>query len=483
MMGKKKRPNLVPEEAIWIEAEKEWQIGTIANGKDAPRGQCKAWREDGSLAAEYNLDVEGVVQGLVTRYHPDGTVASSGEWKDGGRFGQFMFQQSENQTPEPYEADLRTWRYEFYSENNWDEKNRRWFAKDGTPTTSDGRPLKTAFDMDQVVDTASPIEFLRMHGESCFKKFYGHDFQSTGIEESLSEFWGIPVAEIARVSNLIVKFSSQTCRAFPNNCWETVISEPWFNLHEELSAFFMGAIQIGSIGDSDQVYCTLFNPIRQKSRPNAVYVWNHDYYHLEEVIALSVDDFAFASVIHHAHKAERLSDQGAGKAWSKLKNRVYLHHGLRSGVDFTFDQKESNHEQIRSCFQTDLDSSNYVRQYYWRAQWLTRLLVVDSDRDFNEIKQSFLPGFNPPFNSSSFIDIRNFGSLSPPTAVYLLWRLFWTDDQRLDDCLKFYSNHAARIVRDLADLLMRFNSGLKGIPGLKDVNSTRQEFLKLKLFG
>ena len=174
-MRSPQRPESVPQDAVWIAEENEWQLGTVMRGKQAPRGQCKAWRADGTLAATYTLDAEGRVQGVLTRFHPDGTLASRGEWKDGERRGAFLFQQSENPSPEPYEADARTWRYEFTAENNWSEEDERWFAKDGTPLTSDGRALATAFDMDPVIEISAPEQFMQRHGAACYQAFHGKE--------------------------------------------------------------------------------------------------------------------------------------------------------------------------------------------------------------------------------------------------------------------------------------------------------------------
>ena len=62
-MSAPKRPESVPPQAFWVAGEDEWQIGTILEKGQPPRGECKAWRPDGSsselLALPESLLPEG----------------------------------------------------------------------------------------------------------------------------------------------------------------------------------------------------------------------------------------------------------------------------------------------------------------------------------------------------------------------------------------------------------------------------------------
>jgi hypothetical protein len=476
-----KRPDSVPSEAVWIAEENEWQIGTEMRGNSAPRGECKVWREDGSLAGTHTLDDKGRLHGVNTRYHPDGTVASRGEWSEGERAGAFMFQQSEKATPEAYEGTDRTWRYEFIGDG-YDQNDERWFAKDGTPITSDGRPLATAFDMDAVVQISSPESYLERHAAACFQAFHGREPVSYKHAQAMSEFWGVDLSEFAYFTQSLLGFNAIGIREFEGNCWEKLIPHQWGNTHEELSAIFVGAVEFGSIGDSNQLYATLFNPLRPKPRPNAVYFWDHELYYLEEVVALSLDDFAFADAVHTAHEAERLSDDVACDAWQKLKDKVTLPWGLQSGLELLSERQVLSQDDVRKAYMRDIDTDGYVRSYYWRAQWLTRLLMPDGERNFDDVKESFDASRNKALAGPDYDDVLRTGEGVAPTALYLLWRLFWTNDARLKQTSARFANHEARVVRDLVDLLTRFENGLKGIEGLEDVQATREQFLQLRLF-
>lgn len=332
--------------------------------------------------------------------------------------------------------------------------------------------------MDPVIEISSPENFIERHGAACYQAFNGEELGAPRDADALAAFWGVDAQQFGGFSTLI-GFGDYPARKFSGNCWESLIEHQWLNMHEELSGIFMGAVCIGSIGDSDQVYITLFNNDRPKPRPNAVYFWNHELYYLDEVIANSVDDFAFASAIHHAHEAERLSDAAAANAWRKLQNKVQPPWGLRSGIELVFDDSNA----VRSAFSSDIDRDGYVRSFYWRAQWLTRLLMVDRERNFEHVKESYNASRNRPISVDEFIGMLRTGERVVPTAIYLLWRMFWCKDARLAQCLQAYAKHPARVVLDLVALIERFEGGLKAIGAIEDVQATRVEFLKLGLFG
>jgi hypothetical protein len=459
-MEKIERPNAVPDEAIWIEDENEWQLGSIMRTGKPPRGACKAWRSNGSLAAEYTLDKSGRVQGTLTRYHPNGEIASRGEWKDGERCGHFLFQQSTNETLEAYPTDPRTWRYEFYAKDNWPLADERWFDKDGMPTTSDGRDLRTAYDMDAVIAIATPESFFANHAANCYEAYYGKAPLPPNYLAEIATFWGLETDAMPALSTSMIDFGVTKPRSFDGNCWEALIANPWGhgNMYQEMSAIFMGAEHLGSVGDCDHFYVTLFNPLRLVSRPNAVYFWTHELYYLEYVVAPDVEHFAFACAVQQAYKAERLSDARVAQAWEKLVGKVQWY-----GV---------------------LDEDNYVRSYHWRSLWLTRLLVADDRRDMAQVKESFIPcsNGNGPLDATRFQELLVIGDVVTPVAVYLLWRLFWPADSRLHEALRRYQTHSARLVIDLVELIGRFENGLPGITGMRDVQAIRSEFMALGLF-
>lgn len=75
------RPAGIPDAATWDARAEEWQHGeTDANG--SRQGTWRFWRADGSLRGECAYR-DHEPHGTNRRLHPDGTIASEGEWRDG----------------------------------------------------------------------------------------------------------------------------------------------------------------------------------------------------------------------------------------------------------------------------------------------------------------------------------------------------------------------------------------------------------------
>ncbi len=475
-----KRPENVPENARWNATDQEWQLGEGWTRDGQPTGHCRAWSAKGVLVAEYTANRHGVVDGVLTRFHPDGTVASRGEWKDGNRHGRFLFQQSEADTGEWYPADERTWRYEFDATTNYSDENPRWFLKDGTPSTSDGRPLATAYDMDEVFETSHPDNFLRERAAVCHQALAGSEPEVHANVQGLRELWGIDTTEFDLLNAVLAEggyYSAASLRdGFTGNCWEALLFSPYSNENEELSAIFMGAAPFGRMGDSDLLYATLFRPLRRRPSPNAVYFWNHELYYLDQVVARTLDDYAFLHYVAIAHESERLSDEVAARAWRKLAGRVSPPWSLESGSDLV--SQGDGETRIGG----DVDGDGHVRAYYWRAEWLIKLLLPDGRREMDIVERAFHAGHNPRWaDEASFQESMDEGGRIAPLAIYILWRLFWFEDARLAHALDAFADHPARYVRDLVDLLRRFESGLAGVRGMQDVQGLRRAVRELGL--
>ncbi len=501
------RPVGVPEEAVWTDKDKCWQLGTsekrgFLKKVEVPVGEWRYWREDGSLCCIANFDLEGNQHGLVERFHKDGTLASRGEWKNGNRHGHFVFIQSENETDESYGASYKTWRFEFDSTANWEEHNVQWFLKDGTECTSDGRPLADAYDLDKPILESNPSSFLKTDAKniSLLLDPSREAFQPEKDPHQLEELWGVTVPEIDDFVNNTAKsdpFIPVTeRRMFEKNIWESLIAHPWENINEEIGMAFVGATKICFLSDSDHAYATIFQPRMEEPAPNAVIMWDHDTHYINEVLSLSLDEFAYRAAISSAFQEERISRKAAKKAWQKLEGKCYVGYFLCEGLDESDDTEEEADRQIddegdekvdensfdREKYRVDLEPEYTVTGRFWRAHWIIELLRADRDRDWSTVKECFRPGWNKPLNEV-YESLKQSGNERIyPTALYLLWRLFWFDQQvKLKECCDLYRNHPARIVRDLVVLLEEIGNGRKQIGDIKDILAVRDEFLALDL--
>lgn len=493
-MQKVIRPSGVPEEATWDKSENVWQHGPkksrgVVKKIEVPVGEWRYWRADGSLCCIANFDEEGRQHGVVERFHNDGTLASRGMWKNGNRHGHFVFVQSKNKTDEHYPSNYETWRYEFDSTANWQEDNIRWFLEDGTECTSDGRSIETAYDLDTVIGAAEPEKFLEKYAAAIHSAAADEDRDEPVSEVDpmrIEELWGVTAPEI----DVFVKYAcdadsfnrATNSRLFEdNNIWRSIIAHPWENDSEELAALFMGAVKIGYFGDSDHVYATIFQTHQEHPSANVVFLWDHETYYVNEVLSLSLDDFAFRLAVAGAYDRERLSKTAAQAAWRKLSGRSYVDWAACSGLETL---TEADEEPVdKSEFQVDLDPNNEIRGRFWRAQWIIQLLHRDSNRDWSSIQECFRPGWNVALNDNNFESLLESGrDRLYQTALYLLWRLFWfNDQQRLAECCDAFRDHPARVVRDLVELLEDIGNGETKIDGIENILAVREDFLALDL--
>lgn len=465
------RPKGVPAEAFYSKEDDNWQKGDYSprfKKKKIPTGQWFYWRKDGSLQSVINYDEEGAQKGLTETYHPDGTLASRGEWLGGCRQGHFVFIRSENETDESYSGSYDTWRYEFDSENNWSESNEKWFLKDGTQCTSRGVPLSEAYVLDGVLDAKDPDTFLQ--------KAEAQEVARDPLK--IKAFWGIENSDLDKfmaITGESHNFAPATSpREFEGNIWLSLLKYPWGNINEELAAVFMGAVQIGHFGDSDGVYYTLFND-KHKHGPafaNAVYYWSHDTYYVDDIIATDLSHFAYQAAIAQAAENEMISPEKAMACWGKLSGKVKVEWSMSAGLE-QYNQPE---------YQPELDGKCLVRGWAIRAQWLFELLRDDENRNMSDVRECFYPDWNSAFDEEGFQWRLESGNDVPQTAIYLLWRhFFFKQDERLNKLKEAYKAHRAPVVRDLVSLLNKIENGLLQVGGIKNIIELQEEFLALDL--
>lgn len=485
-MNKQKRPESVPAEANWNKADKVWELGPsgqigVIKKRQFAVGEWRYWRADGSLSCIANFDDKGNQHGKVETYHPDGTLASSGNWHQGNRQGHFVFIQSNADTDQSYPASYSTWRYEFDATSNWESSNEVWFLQDGTRCTSRGKPLAEAYDLDEYFAKATPEKFLKEHAAKIHEIVISEDrseaSQTTYKNDPLDlmGLWGCQNKEIDDLVNYAFEGADyepvSQRRTFEGSIWRSLIDHPWQNYFEELASVFMGAVQIGQFGDSDNVYATIFLPQRDKPLPNAVYLWSHETYYIDDVLALNLDTFAYRTALASAYDGERLSEDCARNSWRKLIGLTHASWGASAGIELLPD----------ADFAIDLDPQNVIRSYFFRAQWIIQLLRPDKERKFDSVSDCFRPNL-VRCDDALFARRISVGERVPQLAIYNIWSSYWLDQiDRLTKCLDNYRRHSAPIVRDLVQLMDDILAGKAAFKDIKDLNAVRKEFLALNL--
>ncbi len=93
------RPAGVPAEAVWSEADAEWELGRRAG--ELTVGPWTWWRADGSRACESTFDDEGKLHGVSRRWHPNGEVSLVAPYVHGKLHGkQIATRPSSGDSPE-----------------------------------------------------------------------------------------------------------------------------------------------------------------------------------------------------------------------------------------------------------------------------------------------------------------------------------------------------------------------------------------------
>ncbi|MDX2108063.1 MAG: hypothetical protein SFY67_16830 [Candidatus Melainabacteria bacterium] len=482
-MKEPRRPANLPKEAKWNSSDECWQLGKYSNKpkfKNVGVGEWRYWAKEGHLCCIANFNDEGAQDGITERFHPDGTSANRGEWKNGSRHGHFVYTRCKGESNEDYLASYDTWRYEFDSENNWSESNERWYLEDGTECTSDGRPLATAFDLDEIILASSPENFLEKYAKNISTAFGTNDEQALLKNDiyNLAEIWGLSqkdnIKDINQFASYAVEgdnFTKQTSRrVFEENIWRTIINHPWENKHEELGALFMNAVKLGNFGDSDAVYATIMHPRRNEPIKNAVYYWSHDTWVIDEIIAPDLDAFAYRIAVASACHAERLSKPAAEIAWNKLAGKADIGYFASAGLK---DEHNLN---------ANLDPVNDLRGPFWRADWICYLLDADDERDMDYVKEAFYANWNKAYDEAQVEERIQTGLNLPSVAMYILWRFFFfAQDDRLKKAKDAFRNHSAKIIRDLVQLLDDIEAKKSGLKNIKDIFAVRKTFLALDL--
>ncbi|HWU90421.1 MAG TPA: hypothetical protein VN253_24320, partial [Kofleriaceae bacterium] len=137
----KLRPRNLPADARW-EPEAPgggWLQGALdADGRR--HGAYRSWTAGGVLHGEHRYE-HGRLHGTSTTFHPDGTVASVGEWVDGVCMDA-VYHRCDLAASEPFaEAGPNVWSVGYYTRDGRTNYTIRYFDRAGTEVGPGGGPL------------------------------------------------------------------------------------------------------------------------------------------------------------------------------------------------------------------------------------------------------------------------------------------------------------------------------------------------------
>ncbi|SEW39348.1 Antitoxin component YwqK of the YwqJK toxin-antitoxin module [Chitinophaga sp. YR573] len=160
------RPQQVPEEAVYVATNKEWQLGNT-NEVGHKIGLWKTWHETGYLRVTVDYS-DTTLPFHYQRFHPDGTLAEEGDWYGGSKFlGILRHIKSDNSTIERFPTGLspKVWivEYNFIDELIYDSE--LYFDRKGNLVSRTGelapavRPANVPARAHFVKDNHSPANW------------------------------------------------------------------------------------------------------------------------------------------------------------------------------------------------------------------------------------------------------------------------------------------------------------------------------------
>ncbi len=476
----------VPAEAAWNEAEEEWELGSIEEGKKV--GQWRWWRPSGELLCRSEFNRRGQLHGPFVRFHPGGEPSRQGTFHGGKEHGTTVYTAAGAESPELFPASDPVARLERRYEHGAEVSNR-YFLGDGVECNSRGVPLEEAFADERFTDHR-PQDFLEGGGFEAYLKDAGLltlDIASVPGINRFVEVWGRPMpADLRRFLTLMARTGwgdLYECRTEPvgfpmpdgdDNLLERIITTDQQNyLGTELSDLFAGTMFFGSLGNGDTYHFGLFDDLHLER--GQVYLHDHETAELVDPVASDLSSFCFLVSLCHAHQSlEAVSPAGFKEAYGMLEERV--------AVPWHFRDLQAEHAGVEG---EDFDYSSDHQQsrlWFYRSAWIRYLLRNDGVVDVEDMPDLFHEQFNPPLDRELHEQFLENAPRYVPTALYMLFRYFFFDAAaRLAETVEACAESPSRLIRDAADLVRQLQDGRAELGSIEDVQLLRRQFLALDL--
>lgn len=117
----------------------------------------------------------------------------------------------------------------------------------------------------------------------------------------------------------------------------------------------------------------------------------------------------------------------------------------------------------------------------YRCRWMIYLFRQDGVMAIEDMPDLFDARFNPPLTEALYEELKPRIHV-PPTALMLLWRAFFFDDEVwLARMLAVAKKSKSRLVRDAGLLVEEFRAGRKKLGKIADIHKLKAQFLALDL--
>lgn len=496
------RPANVPTDARYASLEGWFEVGELKDGRRF--GPYRAFRkDDGTLLFEARFDDQGRLQGTFKRYHRDGTIAREGAYNEGAAVGTWTYRRGKDDIfpasdPRATQAVCTCDR----SSSSWvlfDVKGREVIAGEEidenegwanemfanvTPETFLGSvAFEQLLEKEAKAATTAAIAddgffapFTAMTREPLTEAAYRNRYGEP-LAPELVRFVGalrgraLDLGELETLSDVLPKA--------PNGrLFEEMVREHQESPGRALALREVCSCFVPLVRDHRG---RLYGPCAVETRfgrpSNAVYRFdpqNEDF----DLVARSVDDFAYLLGVWVGAKTDAVARQALGLVYEKLRARIVpiepfasLHEHISPEDDGEVEGDEEKDHRRGFSFQRTFNAPVYL---FYRSRWIRRLLRGNVEGAY----ASFRPDLDGGLNEQRFQNIRPMVPSEGMLGVYWLLRTFFLGDERIREMVGWCNDSPSAIVREVATLIADLLDGKRTALGnVSDVMAVRAAFV------
>ena len=481
------RPPGVPADARFNPDDEQWERGAKVRGKNV--GPWTWWRVDGSRACATTFDDEGRLHGEFSRFHPDGSVSRVGTFSHGQHTGRESFYRAQRPSVEHFPVAASSVA-RMVLDHDAEDEEVHYYDRRGRETTSLGVPL-SEWQNDRLFVGARPAAFLKQGLEGYLRAYHRLPKRLPRVAalDAFEDTWGRPPPEELsafvrmtaamkepRLFELIAGFGSPRPLPRSKNLIEELVTlDQKSYVGVSLVQPLAGVVLLGAAPNGDTWHFGLFDDLHSDARGEGqVYLYSHEEHSLCDPVTPDASTFAYLLAVCDARARGIVSAKAFARAYGRLKRRVA---STPHFAELEARAVPGAAEAFRYKSQAILP-----RFLFFRSLWISYLLRNNGTVTVDDMPRVFVDSANEPITEQSWKGWLARAPLEAPTAMYILFRCFFFDDEaRLAELVAVCADSPSRIVRDAAKLVTELQDGRRSLGTIRNVKKLKADFLALDL--